>query len=155
MSDQELRNLIANHQRHRAFDKPAYTAALDELQVREGASLSLDVSINCILAAASARAFLSYGDVADANACTWQAVRRQMPKHLDRVLAKAHGRGAPLITSIVVNAENRQTGKLEPASLSGFIAGAERLGIDVQDPEAFLREQQDATFDYAARHQTL
>lgn len=155
MTNDQLRNIIENHQRQQAFHLPAYAAALDELQRREGPSLNLEVTIKRILQAAASRSFLSYGDVADANGCSWQAVRRQMPKHLDRVLAKAHGRGAPLITSIVVNAENRLTGKLEPASLGGFIAGAERLGIKALDPEAFLQEQQSATFEYALSHRTL
>lgn len=155
MTDTELRNLIVNHQDKKAFDKPIYAAALDELQRREGPSLNLDVTIKCILQAAATSSFLSYGDVADANGCAWQTVRRQMPKHLDRVLAKAHGRGAPLITSIVVNAQNRTTGTLEATSLSGFIAGAERLGMCIQDPEGFLREHQKSTFAYAANHRTL
>lgn len=155
MTDQGLRNLIANHQDKQAFDRPIYAAALDELQRREGPTLNLDVTIKRILLAAASRSFLSYGDVADANGCAWQAVRRQMPKHLDRVLAKAHARQAPLITSIVVNANNRKTGDLEPASLGGFIAGAERLGLQVSDPKEFLREQQEATFNFAAEHRAL
>lgn len=155
MTNDQLRNIIENHQRQQAFHLPVYAAALDELQRREGPSLNLDVTIKRILQAAASRAFLSYGDVADANGCAWQAVRRQMPKHLDRVLAKAHARQAPLITSIVVNATNRDTGDLEAASLSGFIAGAERLGLRVADPKEFLREQQQATFRYAADHRAL
>ncbi|MDQ8027327.1 MAG: hypothetical protein REJ23_01265 [Brevundimonas sp.] len=155
MTNDQLRNIIENHQRQQAFHLPAYAAALDELQCREGPSLSLDVTIKRILLAAASRSFLSYGDVADANGCAWQAVRRQMPKHLDRVLAKAHARQAPLITSIVVNATNRATGDLEAASLSGFIAGAERLGLRVADPNEFLREQQEATFRFAADHRAL
>lgn len=155
MTDQQLRNLIANHEIKQVFDRPIYAAALDELQRREGPTLNLDVTIKSILHAAASRLFLSYGEVADANGCAWQSVRRQMPKHLDRVLAKAHARQAPLITSIVVNANNRQTGNLEATSLSGFIAGAERLGIRVINPDAFLREQQEATFEFGAINRAL
>lgn len=155
MTDEQLRNLIANHQKHRAFDQPVYTEALEELQRREGPSLKLDTTIKRILASAAAGEFLTYGDVAKANGCEWVKVRRQMPRHLDRVLAKAHARQAPLITAIVVNEVNRKTGALEESSLSGFIAGAERLGLRISDPNAFLLEQQQATFSYAADHRTL
>lgn len=155
MTDEQLRNVIANHQKRRAFDRPVYTEALEELQRREGPSLTLDTTIKSILASAAVGEFLTYGDLAKANGCEWVKVRRQMPRHLDRVLAKAHARQAPLITSIVVNEGGRNTGHLEDSSLAGFVAGAERLGIDVDNPEAFLRREQEATFKYAAIQSSL
>ena len=152
---QQLRNIIENHERARAFDKPAYFAALEELQRRQGPQLDLDKTIGCILSAANRGKFISYGDVAKANDCNWQTVRRQMPRHLDLVLAKAHARKAPLITANVVNEINRETGDLEDASLSGFVAGALRLGIAVDEPRPFLRAQQQATFEFARANLTL
>ncbi len=149
LTEQQLKNVIANHQRQMAFDRPEYAAALEELQNRSSPSLDLDTTIRCILKSARDDKFLSYGDVAKANGCDWTKVRRQMPRHLDLVLAKAHARGAPLITAIVVNDTNRHTGALEESSMSGFVAGAERLGLKVDDPESFLRTHQEATFEFA------
>ncbi|WP_145998298.1 hypothetical protein [Caulobacter flavus] len=155
LTNEQLSALIANHQKQGAFDRPLYAEALDELQRRDGPGLDLEVTIKCILGAAAVGSFLSYGDVAKANGCEWNKVRRQIPRHLDRVLAKAHARKAPLITSIVVNDKNRETGDLEESSLNGFVAGAERLGIMVEDPVEFLRREQEATFLFAERHGTL
>lgn len=155
LSEQGLKNVIENHQREMAFDRPEYAAALEELQNRRSPSLDLDRTIKCILASAKTDHFLSYGDVAKANGCDWSSVRRQMPRHLDLVLAKAHARGAPLITAIVVNDSNRQTGALEESSMSGFVAGAERLGLKVDDAEAFLRAHQSATFEFAKHNRSL
>jgi hypothetical protein len=155
LTEKQLRNVVENHQLKHAFDKPEYAAALDELQRRSAPSLDLDTTIRRILESANSSDFLSYGDVAKANGCDWVSVRRQMPRHLDLVLAKAHARGAPLITAIVVNDANRLTGALEASSLSGFIAGAERLGFKVEDAETFLRAHQAATFDFARINQTL
>lgn len=151
----QLHNVVENHERQRAFDRPDYVAALDEIQFRQGPHLKIDTTVKCILDAAKERKFVSYGDLAKANGCAWQTVRRQMPRHLDLVLGKARARRAPLITAIVVNDINRATGDLEDSSLAGFVAGAERLGIFVTDAKAFLRQQQAATFEFAAMSRTL
>lgn len=151
----QLRNVVENHERQRAFDRPDYVAALEELQNRQGPHLKIDTTVRSILSAAAERRFISYGDVAKANGCAWQTVRRQIPRHLDLVLGKAHARNAPLITAIVVNEVNRKTGELEDSSLAGFIAGAGRLGISVTDARGFLKEQQAATFDFAVSNKAL
>lgn len=147
----ELKNLIANHERLGKTDEPLYEAALSELQARNTSDLDIDRSMVAIMASARTRSFISYGDVARANGLEWSyALNRLMPKHLDLILAKANARGIPLITSIVVNRDKLATGDLDPTSLKGFVAGARRLGRQVDDERAFLREQQEKTFEYAA-----
>lgn len=155
LSEQQLKALIKNHEDKKAFDRTEYAAALHELQRRKGPTLDLDRTINAILANARSGTFITYGDVAKANGCDWSAVRRKMPQHLDLVLAKANAIGAPLITAIVVPEKSRKSGDLEETSMKGFIGGAERLGLRVLDVQAFLREQQQATFEYARNGGTL
>jgi 5-methylcytosine-specific restriction protein B len=155
LSDEQLKALIRNHEDKKAFDRPDYAAALDELQRRKGPTLELDRTIKAILANARSGAFITYGDVAKANDCDWSVVRRKIPQHLDLVLAKANALGAPLITAIVVPEKSRKSGNLEETSMKGFVGGAERLGLRVLDNEAFLRAQQQATFEYAQRGGTL
>jgi len=148
----ELRNLAANYERLGKTDAAEYQAALDELQSRDPLKLNIDRSISAIMAAAKDGRFISYGEVARANGLDWSyALNRQMPKHLDLILAKAYGSGLPLITSIVVNQKHIRSGQLEASSLKGFIAGAKRLGQKVEDEAAYLRDQQRRTFAFAGR----
>lgn len=152
MSIEELRNMEANYVRLGKTGDLQYQKILQEIQVRNTTSLNLDRSISAILAAARRGDFITYGDVAKANGIEWSfAMNRLMPKHLDTILAKVDANGWPLITAIVVNKNNVGTGRLDEASLKGFISGAQRLGYDVgdQDREIFLRDQQHETFSFA------
>lgn len=146
---EQLKNLIANHEDKKRTDATLYAEAVEMLQTRQAGTLNIDKTVSCILASAARGEFLTYGDVARANGADWKSVRRPMAQHLDLVLKKSHARGAPMITAIVVNEPGRLSGDLADESLKGFIQGVERLGISVDDAEAFLREQQTETFDYA------
>ncbi len=112
-------------------------------------SLDLNKSYKAILAAATQGKFITYGDVAAASNVEWKKARRPIPLHLDQLVKISHDRGWPLISSIVVNKDNLETGALEGDSLSGFLAAAKKLGLTVDDPHAFLREQQRAVFAWA------
>ncbi len=93
---------------------------------------------------------MSFGMVADVNGAYWPSVRLAIGGHLKAVCTLALSRGGPLIGSIVVNAHNLSTGAMEPETRAGFIAAARQIGFPVEDGEAFLREQQAATFAWAA-----
>jgi 5-methylcytosine-specific restriction protein B len=112
-------------------------------------SLDINKSYKAILDAAREERFITYGEVAGASDVEWKKARRPLPLHLDQLVKISHERGWPLISSIVVNRENQQTGLLESDSLSGFMAAATKLGFPADDPQAFLREQQQATFAWA------
>jgi hypothetical protein len=60
LSDSELENLIKNHRRRCATDKPLYTDALRERGKRKGKGLEFDKSPAIILKAAKERRFLGY-----------------------------------------------------------------------------------------------
>jgi 5-methylcytosine-specific restriction protein B len=54
-----------------------------------------------------------------------------------------------VLSAIVVNKDQVKTGALEGDALSGFLSAAAMVGLQVDDPQAFLRAQQKAIFDWA------
>jgi 5-methylcytosine-specific restriction enzyme B len=116
-----------------------------------GGSMSLDLnkSYKVILEQARQGKFVTYGKVAEASGVEWKKARRPIPPHLDNLVRIAHERGWPLITAIVVNKENLETGRLEGESLSGFLSAVKKLDLTVDDPQAFLHQQQKAVFQWA------
>ena len=155
LSVEQLRNLIRNHEEGGATDRPIYEEALAEQQKRLAGTLSIDRTVRAILAAGKARKFITYGDLAAANGAKWDEVRYPMFQHLGLVLKHAHSKGAPMLTAIVVEQGSRQTGEMNDYSLRGFVTAARELGVRVTDERAFLKEQQDATFAFAAEHSSL
>ncbi|UVK37551.1 AAA family ATPase [Mesorhizobium sp. AR10] len=112
-------------------------------------SLNINKSYKAILNSAQQGQFVTYGDVAAASNVEWKEARRPLPLQLDQLVQISHDRGWPLISSIVVNKDNLETGRLEGESLAGFMAAVKNLNIPVDDPQAFLHEQQQAVFAWA------
>ncbi len=112
-------------------------------------NLNINSSYKAILAAARQGHFITYGEVATASDVDWKKARRPMPLHLDRLLQICHERGWPLVTAIVVSRDNLESGKLEGDSLAGFVAGVRKLGVSIDDPQAFLQDQQQKVFAWA------
>jgi hypothetical protein len=54
-----------------------------------------------------------------------------------------------LLSAIVVNKPNVETGKMEPDTLKGFIGAARELGYPIADEQAFPKEQQARVFAWA------
>lgn len=63
--------------------------------------------------------------------------------HLDLLLDLCHARGLPLLTAICVNQNRVAEGELEEEALTGFIAGARRLGFGFTDRRAFHHQCRD------------
>jgi hypothetical protein len=145
----EIENLIENHRRQGATDADLYVEALDELEKRKGNRLEFGKSLPIILDAAKARRFLSYKELADASGADWNQVHYAIGDHLWKLVEYAHRRKWPLLSAIVVNKSNVETGKMEPETLKGFIAAARELNIAVTDGEQFLAEQQKQVFEWA------
>jgi hypothetical protein len=146
----QLENIIRNHRREGATDRPLYLQALEEFERRKGQGLDFAKSRSAILAAATERRFLSYKELADASDVDWQRVHYSVGNHLWRLVEYAHRCGWPMLSAIVVNQQNRDTGKMEPDTLRGFINAARLLGYSIVDEETFLREQQALVFEWAA-----
>lgn len=150
LTDKQLQNVIDNHRRHHKTTEPAFLDALAEQARRKGKGLDFDKTFALVRAAAAERRFLSYKQLADESGADWSKVRYAVNDHLGELIAYAHGKGWPLLSAIIVNQQNLATGAMEPATLKGFAAAARDLGYTVTDEEAFLREQQERVFTWAA-----
>jgi hypothetical protein len=145
----QLDNLIANHRRKGATDAPLYLEALEERQRRVGKGLNFEKSFRVIRQAASEGRFLSYKELADTSGVDWGQAHYAIGKHLWDLVEYAHRKGWPMLSAIVVNKQNVDSGRMEPETLKGFIAAARELGHMITDEEAFLREQQARVFAWA------
>lgn len=111
--------------------------------------LDLQKTYTSILKAARQHRFISYGDIAKANGADWQKVRRPMNRHLGQLVALAVERGWPMLSAIVVNQQSLETGLLDGPAREGFLAAARDSGIKVEEPDEFVKSQQEALFAWA------
>ena len=106
-----------------------------------------------ILSSARSGDYISYEDACEAVTHDNKFYRGQLIKQLDNLIEECAERDWPMITSIVVNKvkkPNELTGNLKKNALGGFIGPIKSLGIiSNENPRAFLKEQQKATFDWA------
>ena len=145
-SPDELKTLIANHERIGKTDTERYHQAVAELATRNSGELTLEKTVAAITVAAKRGIYISYKDVADANGAAANRVQFRIAKHLLEVSRHAHRMGLPMISAIVVNKLHVTDGKMEPKTLAGFCACARGLDIEVGDEAAFLQTQQRAVF---------
>lgn len=151
LSDDELKALIENHRKANQINAPLHLDAMAELERRKGQGLTFEKSLAVIRRAALAGRFVSYKELADASGADWAKVHYSIGRHLWDLVVYAHGRGLPMLSAIVVNKPNVQTGAMEPETLRGFVAAARDLGFTVTDEEEFLRQQQRLVFENAAQ----
>src|SRR5579883_988166 len=128
LSDQEIQNLIENHRRKKLTSEPRYLEALAERARRKGHGLNFPTSFKTIRAAAQEGRFLSYKQLADASGADWNKVHYAMNWHLWELVEYAHRHGWPMLSAVVVNQKNLETGEMEPDTLKGFIGAAQELG---------------------------
>jgi len=111
--------------------------------------LDLKKTYKAIIEAARAGRFISYGDLAKANNAPWQQVRYKMNTHLGELVRIAATRGWPIPSAIVSNQNNLESGTLDGSAREGFIAAAKENGFTIEDPAAFVKDQQRALFAWA------
>ncbi|MBB4143121.1 hypothetical protein [Rhizobium rhizoryzae] len=150
--DKQLANLIANYQRLERVDDPYYLEALSEMARRKGGGLEFEKTFSAVLKAAKERRFLSYKQLADESGVEWLKVRYAANQHLGDLIEYAHRRGWPLLSAIIVNQQNLEDGHMEPSTLRGFYEAARSLGYAVADEKAFLKDQQQRVFEWAATY---
>jgi hypothetical protein len=155
LSDQQLKNIIANHRRQGATDRALYLEALEEEARRGGKGLDFNKSFEVIQYAAQEGRFVTYKELADASGADWNQVHYSMGKHLWSLVEYAYRRGWPMLSAIVVNKQNLATGRMDPDTLKGFIAAARDLDFSIVDEESFLREQQRRVFEWARNRPPL
>jgi hypothetical protein len=151
LSGDHLESLIENYRTHDATDRPEFRSFVEEHNRRFGGNLHLQKTINFVLSRARERRFTSYGEIAELHGAEWSKVRRLMPHHLWDVVQWAQSHGLPMLSAVIVNKENVQSGEMEPQTLKGFIGAAKALGYDTDDWQSFLREQQEECFAAAKR----
>lgn len=155
LSNAQLETLIENHRTKKATGAPLYADALLVLEKRKGKGLDFDKSLSIIWQAAIEGRFLSYKELADASGADWGQVHYEIGRHLWRLVEYAHQRNLPMLSAIVVNKPNIDSGRMEPDTLKGFIGAARLLGYAVTDEEAFLKEQQARVFASAKQNPAM
>ena len=150
LTDPELENLVENYRRKRATTEKVYADALEEIARRRGKGLDFAKSFELIVQAAKRHQFVSYKELADGSGADWSRVHYVIGEHLWRLVEYAERRGWPMLSAIVVNKRNVDSGEMEPDTLKGFVAAARALGKSITDEGAFLRSQQEAVFRWAA-----
>ena len=112
-------------------------------------SLDLQITYRTILDAARQGKYVTYGALVKANGAKWQKARYKLNSQLGELMELAAQRDWPLPSSIVVDRANHKTGTLSGRALKGFAGTARGLGFDIQDPRAFVKEQQQRMFAWA------
>ena len=112
-------------------------------------SLDLQTTYRAILDAAREGKYVTYGTLVKANGARWQKARYKLNDHLGELMTLAAERNWPIPSAIVVDQANLGTGALSDSATKGFIGAARALGFDVQDPQTFIKEQQQAMFAWA------
>jgi len=156
LSNDQLKNQIANYERLLRTTDPLYGQLVQELAKRTGGDLKLEKSLEHLANAARQQRFTSYGALASASGVEWTKARHRMDGangHLDQLLSVCRSRGLPLLPSICVNKNNINSGELDEHSLQGFVKGAERLGYTITDWKEFLHSCQQECFKWGQSYQ--
>lgn len=155
LTDTQISNLIANHERQNAQDRPLYPELLRERNRRAGERTPLkpELSMRLLREAAAEGRCVTYGELAEANGVPWQQARHRMngPRgHMAQLLDHCYAHGLPLLPAICVNKKGQATGSLDDSALTGFAEGARRLGFTVTHEAAFHQACQEACWEWGA-----
>jgi hypothetical protein len=144
MSAEQIDNQIANYERLKKTNLARYKELVEARGQRSG--LKFEKSRALIEAAAARGKFVTYGDLAQASGVQFDKVRFAMNAHLWDLVKWSHHLGLPMLSAIVVNQNNRESGEMEPETIRGFVRAAEGLGYIVGEPREFLSQQQRELF---------
>jgi hypothetical protein len=146
LTDQQVKDVAAKYEAKGMTDEDQYIALAAEIIRRSKKTLSIEKTITAIRSASQAGQMLSYGDLTSASGLKWSAkIRTLTNEHLENVARVARQRGWPMITAIVVNKNQMESGTMDEVTLVGFSDCARRLGWEVADARAFLAGEQKAT----------
>ncbi|MBP8232865.1 MAG: hypothetical protein KAY22_11220 [Rhizorhabdus sp.] len=156
-TDAEIDSWIRNYESKGGTSAPFYGALLEERARRSQAKHKLDFnrSLEHLKRAAIGQVCTTYGALAAASNVAWSQARHQMngPNgHLDRLLDICHARGLPMLTALCVNHDGVADGELGEGALTGFAAGARRLGLAVGDARMFHHQMRDECWLWGKSH---
>jgi hypothetical protein len=128
-SDQDSETLIANYQRLRKEQTPAFAALLAERDRRAAGKDQLDLalSLEALKAAAKEHRYVTYGDLSQASGQTWNhTIRARMSGpngHLDRMSDICHQRGLPCSRHSALTRKTGRVANSMPSPEQVFPAG--------------------------------
>lgn len=159
-SDREIDQWITNHEHKNATSAPLYRSLLEERvkRIQSKHALDFELSLTHLQHTAIEQRCTTYGQLAAASGVTWSQARHQMNGtngHLDRLLDICHARGLPLLTAICVNQSGVADGELGDTALAGFVNGARRLGISVDDLSAFHHKCRDECWAWGREQRAI
>ena len=152
-TDAQIDTWIKNHETGGLTSAPLYMRLLEERARRSQSKqvLIIEASLEHLRQAAIEQRCTTYGALANASNVDWSKARHQMNGtngHLDRLLDICHARGMPMLPAICVNQSGLTNCELEETALSGFVTGAQRLGIKVTDARAFHHKCRDECWEW-------
>jgi len=159
MSDKQIDDEFRNYERYRTSPDVARRRLFERNRARYEELLAaresltgfrLETSLEVIRKAAQERRFISYKELADANGVDWKIAYFTINRHLGDLISFSHERDGILISAIIVNKENLETGRMQEKTLTGFALAAEAMGYQFSRAEAFLAAQQEAVFAHYA-----
>ena len=112
--------------------------------------LDSEKTYKTLLAAAKEQSLLTFDDLAIANDVDRKTARAQLRKHLGKLSKIGHGLGWPLLSAIVVEEKDRQSGNLVGSALNEFLAVAKSTGAEVGDSSNFLAREREKVFHWAS-----
>jgi hypothetical protein len=132
------------------YGATVFLESLALLERRRSRGFDIDKTIAIIRDSAFDQRFLNYRDIAQASGLEWSSVHWAIGPHLVAVCEYARGKGWPLLSAIVVNADKVGTGEMKSANLEGFVTATHIVGRDVgSDCVQFVQREQKRVFDWA------
>ncbi|MEZ5846491.1 MAG: hypothetical protein R3C70_07055 [Geminicoccaceae bacterium] len=147
----QLKTWAENYRNYKKTDDPTYALIVEELNKRCVIVFDIMKTVAFIRERARERKFLHYGEIAECHGYEWDRARHPLNEHLGCVVQYGKHKGWPMLSAVVVNKENLETGEMAESTLAGFLNAAYLYGYDVQDERAFLAEQQEACFEWARK----
>ena len=125
LNDAQLRELITNHVRLDATDRPSYQLAHEEMRRRNAGMLDPEKIITALVEAAKNRRTISYGELVDACGADWNQARFNLNNELAYVNDLGHKRYAVFLSTICTN----KAGQVEESAVNGFLAYLDEKGV--------------------------
>jgi hypothetical protein len=126
-----VQNVINNHVREGATDKPLYREAIDEMARRsdEGTPFDIRRTVDFLLGIARQGEVCTYIEIMDNYELDWAKHRYKLTTHLDNIIGYCVAHGLPMVSVLVVGKDGIANQQLPDSSLKGFCKGLENHGI--------------------------
>ena len=146
MTAERLHAFRENYERRGAIDTDDYRSLIERLTLL-GRGLDVETTRNYVVAAAKKGDFVSYSELAKLYGLDWSKIRFKMNEHLEHVCEDSYKREGVLLSAIVVNAQNTNSGRLDPVALDGFAKFMRKFAtVPPGDEQRMLHAEQQKVF---------